>query len=187
MTRLAVRDGKTVRDSVQLYKNSAKKGNKTAYKPDMAGWGFIVPGTPESEKIQNNPALLDDPMMDLFGSMYKRGRIHISDAFAKHYEDDAQYRMHVAVDRFSGGANEGALFDNQVLTGDRLRFPVTVIIEDAGNDEKRWIEKTLTALHLGIIRAGSSKAGGRLEIKSISASNFSTENIQRLLEENGNG
>ena len=179
MTRLAARDGEEVRDSNSRWEEQFDDGNQE-YKAHLSGWGFEED---DRETYQNNPSLLNDPILDLFGSMYKKGRIHIADSFAKK-ESEAQERMHVAVDRFSGGANEGALFNNQVLTGSKLRFPVTISIDSPKEKEMQRLEKTLIALHLGILRVGSSKSGGRLEIKKISATNFDTSKIENLMEVN---
>ena len=178
MTRLAARDGASVRDSNERWMDQFHKDGQE-YKPDLVAWGY---DKENKKKYRKNPSLLEDPILDLFGSMYKRGRIHIADSFARE-EGEAQDRMHVAVDRFSGGANEGSLFNNQVLVGNRLRFSVTLSIDRPTESEKEWLRKTLIALHLGILRVGSSKSGGRLEIKEISAKHFDISSIQRLMEE----
>jgi hypothetical protein len=72
-------------------------------------------------------------------------------------------RAHVAVDRITGGASEGFFFTNSVLSGE-VKFPVTITVQDPGEDEVRWLRSTLRALHVGILRVGSSKAGGRLRL-----------------------
>jgi hypothetical protein len=74
--------------------------------------------------------------------------------------------MHVAVDRFSGGANEGALFGNKVLVGG-LKFNMQVSIEKPSADEKHWLLQTFKALNLGVISIGSSKASGLLEVVNM--------------------
>lgn len=181
MTRLAARDGETLTDSVANWYNRCDDPAKS-YKPDLIGWGFKE--KQDRTRYQENPDLLEDPILDLFGSMYKKGRIHISDAFSRPAEQrDTQDRYHVAVDRFSGGANEGALFDNQVLTGIRLVFPVTILLSTPQEKEVQWLVKTLRALHLGILSVGSSKSGGRLEIKSISATGSESKIITAFARE----
>lgn len=84
--------------------------------------------------------------------------------------------MHVAVDRVTGGAAEGMLFSNTVLIagadGKSPVFEVTMRIEKPKSDnahqrwrdDMRWLAATLQALHLGILRVGSSKSSGRLEL-----------------------
>jgi CRISPR/Cas system CSM-associated protein Csm3 (group 7 of RAMP superfamily) len=181
MTRLAARDGKTLTDSVANWYEKSDDPAKS-YKPDFIGWGFKE--KEDRARYQENPDLLNDPILDLFGSMYKKGRIHISDAFSRPVkQQDTQERYHVAVDRFSGGANEGALFDNQVLAGSRLVFPVTILLSTPREKEIQWLVKTLRALHLGILSVGSSKSGGRLEIKSISATGSASQTITAFARE----
>jgi CRISPR/Cas system CSM-associated protein Csm3 (group 7 of RAMP superfamily) len=182
MTRLAVRDGAKVRDSIEQWYEYYDNKDIKEYNPDHAGWGFVE--EKDRGKYQKSPGLLNDPILDLFGSMYKKGRIHIGDSFSETAKDkDVQDRMHVAVDRFSGGANEGALFNNQVLAGKNLSFPVTISLTFPTKDEIKWLVKTLRAIHLGILSVGSSKSSGRLEIKSISAKGCGSERITGFAQE----
>ncbi len=178
MTRLAARDGEPVSDSLDRWYAQ----EDSPYKPDLIGWGFYE--GEERKRIQKHPYELTDPILDLFGSMYKKGRIHITDAYSGPIKaHEAQDRMHVAIDRFSGGANEGALFSNQVLHGENLRFPVTIILKTPSEKDVEWMVKTLRALHLGILHVGSSKGGGRLEIKDLSATCDGTGAITSFRQE----
>jgi len=181
MTRLAVRDGAEIRDSVEQWYDLYDDAS-AGYKPDLAGWGFIE--KKNREKYQKKPDLLNDPILDLFGSMYKKGRIHIADSFSQPADrTDVQERMHVAVDRFAGGANEGALFNNLVLAGKNLKFSSKIFITRPTENELKWLIKTLRALHFGILHVGSSKSSGRLEIKSISAKGPGSEAVTVLAQE----
>lgn len=111
----------------------------------------------------------------LFGSCYHPGRIKISDGYSacsgQNWESskELQKRVHVAVDRITGGAAEGFLFDNRVLTSanNSVSFPIRIVIHDPREHEARWLAQTLVALHLGVLRAGSNKSAGRLEIKTV--------------------
>ena len=183
MTRLAVRGGAQVMDSAARWDEQYDDNAPMTYKPDLIGWGFVDEG--KRARYHEAPDLLEDPILDLFGSMYKRGRIHFTDSFSRpvHEKQDIQDRMHVAVDRFSGGTNEGALFKNQVLAGKRLEFPVTISIKKPLKQEVGWLVKTLRALHLGILSIGASKSSGRLEIKSISAKGANAEVITEFMKE----
>lgn len=172
MSRLAAREiasgeleDSRILDAVQHWSD----GDGTAYDPHLAGLGFAK--TKEEQEIYKaTPKELKDPVMDLFGSSYHKGRIHITDALTREAAgNEAQERMHVAVDRISGGAHEGALFKTRVLTGDHLRFPVTITLESPSSKEVDWLNRTLKALHLGILLVGSSKGSGRLEIKTLTA------------------
>ena len=61
MTHLAVLENKN-----ELYQEKNPKA-------DLIGWAGKEGD--ERKKVQENPALLNDPILDLFGSLYKRGRI----------------------------------------------------------------------------------------------------------------
>lgn len=186
MTRLAVREGETIRDSHEQWDEQFSPDNPKEYKPDLVGWGFAEENSEERKKYVKDPGALNDPILNLFGSMYQRGRIHITDALSSRPMDrsrDIQERAHVAIDRFSGGANEGAFFTNHVLITSDLTFSVAIIIEKPQEKEIRWLVKTLRALHLGILSVGSSKSAGRLEIRSIEVSGQSAEMVNALAAE----
>jgi len=94
-----------------------------------------------------------------------------------------QERAHVAIDRFSGGANEGAFFSNHVLVASDLTFSTDITLEAPKEKEVQWLVKTLRALHLGILSVGSSKSGGHLEIRSIEANGPSADSVTAFAEE----
>lgn len=169
MHRLAAREGKLVDDPAR-----PRSDTLPAHRERPASGADLLWGRASAQqRAQIQDALAGDPsrlaelvpcpLMRLFGSGYSKGRIHISDAIAE-AKDGEQARMHVAVDRITGGANEGFLFSNTVLADPRLRFAVTIRIEDPTADEARWLAATLRALDLGLIRVGSSKAAGRLAL-----------------------
>lgn len=160
MSRLAAKNHGTLRDSTCWNKLQDMTG-------DNIGWGF-VPNKEEREKYQNRPSDINDPIMNLFGSLYKRGRIHFSDAYstAPVKEADTQIRRHVAIDRFSGGANDGMLFTNKVLVGD-VNFTMQVSVAAPETQELEWLKQTLAAINLGVISFGSSKGSGLLEISNL--------------------
>ncbi len=167
--RLAARAGYDISDShAHFLQNPGAKG-------DELGW---LGKNKEKRKdmiqeLSDNPAalhqLIDCPVARLFGSSFTKSRIHISDALSPVGETRAQPRMHVAVDRFTGGATEGALFDNTVLTqGPQFTFHIR--IDSPEEREVKWLLATVRALHHGVLRVGSSKAGGRLGVhKALAA------------------
>ncbi len=104
---------------------------------------------------------------ELFGTLNGRGRIQITDAYSNIAVEDQhqQKRMHVVIDRFSGGAMMSGLFENFVLTGsDSLRFQTTIRISDPCPLELELLASTLQAIDSGLLRLGSSKAAGRMEL-----------------------
>lgn len=175
MTRLAARDNATIRDSVSQWQDMEDTGRTSLFRPNFVGWGCF--GRQDATREECARAVREDPILDLFGSLHKKGRIHVSDAFsiAPVSDDDTQDRMHVAVDRFYGGAREGALFTNQVLIGGIHSFPVEITIKNPKDREIYYLVKTLRALHLGILLVGSSKSSGHLEIKSFSATGMGSD------------
>lgn len=163
MNRLAARDGLTVSDSADRF---AKEKNVTG---EMIGTGFVAKDQWADYKCGGLEKKIDDPIVDLFGSMFRRGRIHFGDAYSEKPANDSretQLRMHVAIDRFSGGANEGGLFGNKVLVGD-IKFNMQVSIENPSADEKKWLLQTIKALDLGVISVGSSKGSGLLQVNNM--------------------
>jgi len=175
VSRLAAREGKPVADNVERHLEREKKNVESGrYKPehvlrsDDVGWCFA-----DKSKRHHRGIDVTCPVAKLFGSLYEAGRIHISDAYvlipANPSDEIEQKRMHVAVDRITGGAAEGMLFDNTVLTsasddGASPEFHVTMKVRNARDDEARWLAETLRALDLGILRVGSSKSAGRLKL-----------------------
>ncbi|MDR2390487.1 MAG: RAMP superfamily CRISPR-associated protein [Planctomycetota bacterium] len=187
MTRLAAREGEPVANSAALERKrrEAGKGLKTeeAMNGDNLGWGFIPKGE-RTAAARDRPESAC-PIMKLFGSFRRAGRIHFADAIVKRGAANAktaeQMRMHVAIDRITGGANDGMLFDNLVLTSDLGNaFPVRIRIADPEEKEARWLAQTLKALDLGILRVGSSKASGRLTARKVRASGGHAEVFGRF-------
>jgi CRISPR/Cas system CSM-associated protein Csm3 (group 7 of RAMP superfamily) len=184
MSRLAALDGYAVRDDAAGY--SSGKNDITG---ENLGWGFVI-DTETRKEIKTDPSSLKDPVLSLFGSFYSRGRIHFSDALAEMAGlNDKQARMHVAVDRFSGGAIEGSLYENAVIASPAPVFQTTITLDNASEKEIDWLFKSLKALHLGILSIGSSKSSGRLSIKNIRNNDPAVFTIQfssfkRFLEDN---
>ena len=109
----------------------------------------------------------EEPILDLFGTLEKRGRIHFADAYclADPKKNGEQRRDHVAIDRFSGGSVQGAKFSSKVLVGN-CAFEMDVSVVAPKANELEWLKITLLAIHLGVISIGSSKASGLLEIEN---------------------
>jgi CRISPR/Cas system CSM-associated protein Csm3 (group 7 of RAMP superfamily) len=181
-TRLAARDGKPVFDSSERYLDKRAKNTEKQKDLDEAGWL----GKKKNPDWAADPSLVKCPVARLFGSLYAAGRIHIGDAVSLQpvVPKATQKRMHVAIDRFSGGANEGALFENWVLTSEcGYEFPCTISIIDPVDDEIKYLAQTLKALDLGIIRIGSSKASGCIRVRSREITE-GTEHHQAIFNNN---
>ncbi len=154
----------TSSDPVARY---ADRVREKQYNGNQLGWCFQKPGDALSADWQ---------VESLFGTCHAPGRISLSDGLAActHVEaakcSERQVRMHVAVDRITGGAAEGLLFDNHVLTGSPatpLVFTFQLSLQNPADSEIRWLAQTIAALHLGILRIGSAKSSGRLEVHNL--------------------
>lgn len=189
VTRLAAREGRPVADSVERQarvRTHELAAETNALNGRNLGWAFIA----EAERRQGKRPVC--PVTDLFGSLFQVGRIHIADAYAEcssRQTDqgfaEEQVRMHVAVDRITGGAAEGMLFENTVLTaypsGKSPKFDVVMRVQDPTPDDARWLAKTLRALDMGILRVGSSKSSGRLALVAApTATGSETEPFKAL-------
>lgn len=146
-SRLAAKDGCVLTDNVNTY--------------------LIRRDQKEHEK----EILEDDCVLDLFGSLEQKGRLHIADAYSSASavsSKDVQNRTHVVIDRFTGGTNDGKLFENRVLlSSGNHTFTTVITIVNATEKDVLYLQKTLQALHMGLLRVGSSKASGRLRISAI--------------------
>lgn len=172
ITRLAARAGKTVADAAELYpqRSQITCQKDQAYTGANLAWAFV-----EQQKRKDNKVESVCPIINLFGSAFKRGRIHFSDSFclcepADEYNEKSdsqveQFRMHLKIDPISGGNADGALFDNTVLTSAKQpKFDVVIQVDNPSKEECVWIVSTLRAINVGVLRIGSSKGSGRMAL-----------------------
>lgn len=190
INRLAARDSGTDSpvDTVDRFQREIESNAN----PADAGWLYHSKEirTENQRKLDNGDALetvATCPVARLFGSLYGAGRIHISDAISSQPaqestdEADLQHRRHVAVDRVTGGANEGFLFDHGALQAGTT-FDFEMRVETPSDQEARWLAETLRALHMGLIRVGSSKSSGRLALqKGPSACGKGAEHFESVI------
>lgn len=162
---LASREGERVAYSLERMREYTENEDEIA---DKKGWLFDKPSEGGERKAELHE---EYPVASLFGSLHAAGRIHISDAYVPMIDNNDQERIHVAVDTISGGAIEGMLFSNRVLTSrcctDVTYFRTYITVSDPDEREVRWIVTALRAINTGYLRVGSSKAAGRLSIPDI--------------------
>jgi CRISPR/Cas system CSM-associated protein Csm3 (group 7 of RAMP superfamily) len=166
ISRLAAREGLPVADSAERHRNLGSASGADV------GWGFDDP----NERTRKARGLaegelsileaIDCPVMRLFGSLYSAGRIRVEDAISSDAltASHTQTRMHVAIDRITGGANDGFLFDHSAAISG-AHFTVRVTVQDPEEREARWIAESLEALDLGVLRVGCSKSSGHLALE----------------------
>jgi hypothetical protein len=85
-----------------------------------------------------------------------RGRVLISDLYIKNYQE--KVFDHVKIDRFRGGAKEGALFQEKVVTTDD-ELEIEIILEQLNKLDKNYIqafEMALKDLATGMLPLGGS-------------------------------
>jgi len=95
----------------------------------------------------------------------QRGNVIISDLFLKELkEEDEKILNHVAIDRFTGGAMDGALFDEKVIDNKEeitLEFLVNKkAYENEKENVKKAFEKTLKDIATGMLPLGGSVMRG---------------------------
>ncbi len=121
----------------------------------------------------------------LFGSGKGAGRIHIGDAMVSAKKASHSERTHVSIDRAWATSLEGMLFSNGVLDGSEDPFEVRIRIARVQEHEATWIAQTLVAIHIGLIRIGSSKASGRMLVQKCEASGEYAGLVNELMAQNG--
>jgi len=189
VTRLAAREGHAVADShaqavtIRDKAKAAGKDDQFATGEEL-GWGFVDKNA--RTPFQMDPSSLPCPVMRLFGSLYARGRIHVADALIPDTEQAVRQRMHVSIDRVGGGASNGFLFSTQVVCPTQP-IPLRITIDAPTDNEARWIAATLHAMHLGVLRVGSSKAAGRFELAKVQATGAGAQHFERLAKSGGAG
>ena len=143
---------------------AARDGVETLFDSGV-DWDVGVTGHEHGKGGAESKDQLECPIAMLFGTTHHRGRIHVSDALAPAKDFPRQVRMHVAVDAITGGARDGALFDDVVIVSPpdwQEMFEVKIRIEDPEKREVVWLVQTIKALDMGLLRVGSSKAAGCL-------------------------
>lgn len=169
-TRFAAMDdelGGSVADSVSRHEEGGMPATG-----ENVGWCFLDEELRGAIRKGHMPPKVGCPVADLFGSLIKAGRVHISDAYAPIKSGIEQLRAHVAIDRITGGANDQQLFQNWVLVNghdEPLTFEVRVRVRDVRDEDRaalRCFADSIRALDSGVIRIGSSKASGRLSLVS---------------------
>ena len=71
---------------------------------------------------------------------------------------------HVSIDRFTGGAIDGALFSEKVIDGRDLELKTTIMVKDTGeeglNDALECLERALKDIDLGTLTFGGGSGRG---------------------------
>ena len=89
----------------------------------------------------------------------QKGKILISDCFMK-YQDNVKVFDHVSIDRFTGGAIEGALFQEKTIADDRV-YGIEIYLKNEQIDEyKDAFESALKDIKTGMLALGGATTKG---------------------------
>lgn len=136
-------------DSWQHYENELGKYHSN-YKPA------------EKPKGEDNPAVkaLFGYVLDSDGSG-ARGNVILSDLYLEPKEGAEKVFSHVAIDRFTGGARDGMLFQQKATSSDAFTLDIYVK-KDALSDEnvKKALEEALKELCNGNLQLGGGSSKG---------------------------
>ena len=89
-----------------------------------------------------------------------KGKLLISDCFKKQKEQTKTFD-HVSIDRFTGGAIDGALFQEKTITDDGEFYEIEILLENSvQGKELEAFEKTLTDITTGMLSLGGATTKG---------------------------
>ena len=71
-----------------------------------------------------------------------------------------QYRRHVAIDRFTGGAAPGLLYTDEVVTAGLFTIRIDLLAETLHPSERRLLEAVIADLHDGLVGIGGRTTAG---------------------------
>lgn len=103
----------------------------------------------------------------------RRGICIFNDLFVEKTEIKEKVFNHVSIDRFTGGAIDGALFSEKVIDGKDLKLKTTIMVKDTGeeglNDALECLERALKDINLGTLTfgGGSGRGHGTFKCKII--------------------
>ena len=94
----------------------------------------------------------------------RRGICIFNDLFVEKNEKKEKVFNHVSIDRFTGGAIDGALFSEKVIDGRDLKLKTTIMVKDTGeeglNDALECLERALKDIDLGTLTFGGGSGRG---------------------------
>lgn len=93
----------------------------------------------------------------LFGSSDRRGRLRFTNSAVS--DEVREVRPHVAIDRFTGGASAGRLFEEEVLVAGSFDLEIE-LLDEIEPWERCLIEAVLTDIHDGYVGFGARTARG---------------------------
>ncbi|MFW5983041.1 MAG: RAMP superfamily CRISPR-associated protein [bacterium] len=129
---------------------------------------YALFGEKEGIEKENHKGKFDDITIDTIVEeediLGQRGKIILNDVFVNYAKDDKIFN-HVAIDRFTGGAIDGALFSEKVayLENENESITLEIIREDFENEDEKIIqafEKALQDVCSGLLPLGGMTTKG---------------------------
>jgi CRISPR/Cas system CSM-associated protein Csm3 (group 7 of RAMP superfamily) len=135
----------------------------------------------EPEDYKNHVGNKNDAVVALFGTEdtgdpnIQRGNVMISDVIQKTPDCKKHEKIlnHVSIDRFTGGAIDGALFSESVTDGRESEFSLRIMVNDKVLEKepvKESFEKALNDIRSGMLPLGGGVNRGNgifIEIKKV--------------------
>jgi CRISPR/Cas system CSM-associated protein Csm3 (group 7 of RAMP superfamily) len=135
----------------------------------------------EPEDYKNHVGNKNDAVVALFGTEdtgdpnIQRGNVMISDVIQKTPDCKKHEKIlnHVSIDRFTGGAIDGALFSESVTDGRESEFSLRIMVNDKVLEKepvKESFEKALNDIRSGMLPLGGGVNRGNgifMEIKKV--------------------
>lgn len=117
----------------------------------------------ESETGNNNKAVQElFGFIDIENNTAKRGKVIIPDKYIDYSEEDIHIFNHVAIDRFTGGGMDGALFSEKVISTDK-EIELDIFVEKSALENENIIKafkNTLDDLVNGFLPLGGMTTKG---------------------------
>lgn len=128
----------------------------------------------EEQKPETNP---DEILNQLFGSTEQQGLIEFNTATAQFTQNDIHQQTFTAIDRFTGGAKDGALYQVEAIWPQQAQFELTIRYQKI---KEGWMKLLLLfvmrdAMEGGLqLGWGKSKGYGRLVVSTNDHNNWQT-------------
>lgn len=120
-----------------------------------------------SEEFDNYSGGMNKAVGLLFGyhnDEQRRGICIFNDLFVEKTDHKEKVFNHVSIDRFTGGAIDGALFSEKVIDGRDLELKTTIMVKNTGeeglNDALECLERALKDIDLGTLTFGGGSGRG---------------------------
>lgn len=122
-----------------------------------------------AEEFDNYSGGMNTAVGQLFGYQkdkedLRRGICIFNDLFVEKNEEKEKVFNHVSIDRFTGGAIDGALFSEKVIDGRDLELKTTIMVKDTGEegltDALECLERALKDIDLGTLTFGGGSGRG---------------------------